>query len=111
MAKESVIRRNLVVNTGGTTVFGAVSHNSAIRAAGDGIVVRDNDINTATRTGTGWGYGIFVSGEHGMVDDNRISRTDGGIQLTGTSKYRNNLTTNITPGNEFIGGINAGGNH
>lgn len=102
-----IIRHNVIVNTGGTTIFGANADVAAIVALGSGVVV-DNDIVRVVGTGTGTGEGVITSGDV-LIADNRFANMTRAMNCNGATKYRNNLTTGVT--SLAIGGIDAGGNN
>jgi hypothetical protein len=127
----NVVRRNLVVNTGGTTTL----PNYAIGILSEGgtdNVFRDNQVVTVVGRGTGVGYGISVLSSNTVIERNQIVNTHTGIRAraantlvsdnrvltaelgiwfsgAGSGKYRNNLTTAVTT--LASGGTDAGGNN
>ena len=109
---DNVIRNNLVVGTGGSTVLATTSGNAfGIVALGMGSRVIDNDVITTTKQNGGTAWDIFVSSATGaLAVNNRITTADRGIDYAGasTGKYRDNLSFDIpTP---FLGGTDAGNN-
>ncbi len=114
-AARSVIRRNRVLTTGGTTKETGVGTAvvGILVVTGAGVRVIDNDVAAVTRGATEISAGIaFDGGLNNFVVDNRISAvTDAGILFDsgGTGKYRGNLTSGIpTP---YSGGTDAGDNN
>jgi len=107
-----IIRRNLVVATGGSTLTGSGGYVIGIFVSGDGVRVIDNDVITVTKVGsTGAAWGISIGSSNGaLVENNRITVAERGIEFSSsTGKYRNNLTSSvITP---YTGGTDAGNNN
>lgn len=67
----SIVRRNQVVDTGGSTVT-----NSAfgIQIGGGGVRVLNNEVDGVEATGNGNGYGIFALAATGaIIQDNRVT--------------------------------------
>lgn len=108
-----VVRNNLVVTTGGSTVFvsGPNVDAQGISVNGDGVRVLNNDVSQVTKQGTGVARGILLSGTGALVVNNRVTRADRGVEFFGGSpgKYRDNLTLNVTT--PFMGGTDAGNNN
>jgi len=133
---NNIVRRNRVVNTGGSTIDDQAV---GIFFYGHGGRVLNNDINSLVATSIGGAYGIFFSYVYGTVvegnriddvsssgigkgigvstvfsDDvlivgNRITKSDSGIDFYfSTGKYRDNLTSNVTT--PYNGGTDAGNN-
>jgi parallel beta-helix repeat protein len=136
---ESIIRRNQVINTGGSTVEQAVS-STGIFLKGPGMHVLNNGINNTTSSGGSISAGLVFDGGFGSVaDSNRISYVYSsltgnalGIYLinsnhvlvkgntvtstyfaiyfsNSTGKYMDNLTSNVS--NPFLGGTVVGTNN
>ena len=109
-----IIRRNQVVATGGSTLNGPGSVPTGIVAFGDGIRIVDNDVITVTKVGTaGTAWGILSElSTNVLVEDNRITSADVGLELFATTgKYRRNLTSGVaTP---YLPGVStdAGNNN
>jgi hypothetical protein len=112
---RSVIRRNRVISTGGTTFQTGPGTGTAGIAVFDGADVRvvDNDIAFVTRGATAVAVGIgFDGGANNLAIDNRVTTvTDFGIQFVngGTGKYRDNLTASVPTA--YSGGTDAGNNN
>ena len=131
----SVVRRNRVRNTSGTTV-GADTDTFGIRVTGSGCRVSDNDVTGTVGMGSGTGQAVYVGdGDGSVVELNRIGNTAAGVSVgvnlasgedilavgnaivamgngvlfSGASgKYRDNLTSGVaTP---YSGGVDAGNN-
>jgi hypothetical protein len=129
----NVVRRNLVVSTGGTTAFGPNSGAFGIVSDGGmGNVLHDNQVAGVAGTGTGSGFGILSGASNTVIERNQIANAQTGILAlapnvlvsdnrvvtanlgiwfdgAGTGKYRNNLTTAVTT--LALGGTDAGGNN
>jgi glucose/arabinose dehydrogenase len=132
----SVVRRNQIMVTGGTTAFGANADTFGIRTDGVDVRILDNDVSDTVPVGSGTGYEIFAenaastvieknrvgnaapvlsagifaaSGANVLVMDNRLTGVTKGVVFdAATGKYRANLTSGvITP---YTGGTDAGGN-
>ncbi len=88
VGRGDIIRRNQVVDTGGSNL-----NLAGISASGAGVRMLDNDIVGVTATGTSTAYGIFQqSGVGTVIEGNRIaeiahsgSGLSYGIYLTGSS--------------------------
>jgi hypothetical protein len=112
----SIVRRNVVVSTGGSGFSGPNTNAYGIlTTAALGPRVLDNDVAGVVKQGTGQAVGIFLSGtEGGLVVNNRVTGADMGVvfsQGLGFShgKYRDNLTFFVnTP---YVGGTDAGNNN
>jgi hypothetical protein len=132
----SVVRRNQVVSTGGTTSSGADVDTFGIRVDGARTRILDNDVTDTTPVGSGTGHAIFAANAtSAVIDKNRAANsaavTSAGIfaasgsnvlvlgnRLTGltsgvvfdaaTGKYAGNLTSGVTT--PYAGGVDAGGN-
>jgi len=134
--RGNIVRRNQVVDTGGTTVIGSAF---GIYLIGPGGRVLNNDIS-GTVTGSGGGFGLYLSTADGAViegnriDDvstgsggitrgiyilssndvlargNSITRADVGIYYSSgsTGKYMGTLTSGVTT--RFLGGTAVGTN-
>jgi hypothetical protein len=127
----SSVRRNLVVNTGGTTVQGGNANNAGIALFGSANVILENEIMNVAGTGTGVGYGIvmdtsddtvvesnriaavdtgiYADGTNILVSNNRFMRMPTAIDMPGSGKFSNNLTAGVSV--IANGGTDAGGNH
>jgi hypothetical protein len=76
----SIVRRNQVVDTGGSTVTTSAL---GIQVTGSGVRVLNNDVDGIEATDNGNGYGIFVVGATGaIVQDNRVTNLS---SVTGAS--------------------------
>jgi hypothetical protein len=132
----SVVRRNQVVGTGGTTSSGSAVDTFGIRVDGAGARILDNDVTDTMPVGSGTGYAIFATNATAaVIESNRAANsaavTSAGIfaasgsdvlvlgnRLTGlasgvvfdaaTGKYRGNLTSGVTT--PYTAGTDAGGN-
>ena len=103
-----LVRRNAVVNTGGTTVLGPNTAGIAIIAVGS-VMVRDNDIASVVAMGTGTATGVYADGSV-IISDNRFANLTRAIQCSSLApKYRDNLTSGVTTLAYF--GTDAGGNN
>jgi hypothetical protein len=104
----SVIRRNHVVETGGSLI-GANAY--GIYVFGPENRVIDNDVVTVTPTGSGHSYGIWFAATavDSAASGNRVTEAHGGIYMHDDSiKYRDNVTTGVlTP---YFGGMDVGNN-
>jgi hypothetical protein len=79
---------------------------SGINADGSAHVVADNTAGDFIAPG---GYGVFVTGNDSMVVGNRVTGVDHGMELSATTKYRDNIVTDSpTP---YSGGIDIGNNN
>ena len=113
---RSVVRNNLVVATGGTTLFGANADAFGIQIGevgfgSDGTRVLNNDVIDVAKQGGGLAWGIyFESITGGLAVNNRIAGLDRGIEyFNSTGKYRDNITVDVsTP---YVGGTNIGNNN
>jgi len=135
-SRGSIVRRNQVVDTGGSSVE---SDAYGIVIIGPGARVLNNDISGSAATGSGIGGGVFVHAADGTVlesnriDDissgtgstyglyiansndvlvvgNRLTGAVNGIYYNGsTGKYKDNLTSSVTT--PFTNGTDAGGNN
>jgi hypothetical protein len=127
------VRRNVVVNTGGTTIFGANSSGLGIFVyGGSGNVVKDNTITEVTRLGSSFSFGIYIAASNSVAENNRVASAIAGVAGVGQYillsdnyvtnstyaiyavggddvKYRNTFTSGVTT--LASGGIDAGGNH
>lgn len=129
------LRRNQIMNTGGTT-FNPDSTCNAVILQGIGGRILDNYMSNTMTTGTGSAYGLsvsatgaavignrierlntdtgttygmFISSENVLVKGNSITGADYGVYFTAVAgKYRDNLTSNVTT--PFNGGTDIGGN-
>jgi nitrous oxidase accessory protein NosD len=106
----SVVRRNQVLTTG-PGPFNFLENGFGILVDGSGTRVIDNDVVFVRGSLGDSGIAIHVSGEDGMVVNNRVTDAAFGILLWPGSgvKYRDNLTTNV--GTPYRGGTDAGNNH
>jgi len=137
--RYSIVRRNRVVYTGGSTVSGPAM---GIRLEGDGTRALNNDIIDTTATDGYAGYGLhLISADGAVVEGNRIDNVSSGrgtnntrgisiensmdVLATGnrvtrvgygiyydlgtTGKYMDNLTSNVTT--PFTGGTPVGTNN
>jgi len=134
--RGNIVRRNQVVDTGGSTV---ASYVYGILLYGPGGRVLNNDISGTAATGSGWGAGLSLYEAQGAVvegnriDDvssstgptrgifinnsndvlvrgNSITSAINGITYAGsTGKYMDNLTSNVTA--PFNGGLSVGTNN
>ena len=112
-ALNSIIRNNLVVATGGTTIYGTNADAAGISVHADGTRVLNNDVMDTMKQGTGTARGIeFVGGiAGGLAVNNRITVADRGIEYVGgaTGKYRDNVTFGVTT--PYTGGTDIGNNN
>ena len=137
--RGNVVRNNQVVDTTGTTAFGANSDTFGLLVNGPGSRVINNDATETVAVGSGNAYGIQVSSADGAVvennrvgnsnlvatstaisifsgDDvlvvgNRMATTGSGVVFGGasTGKYRDNITSGVT--NPYsVNGTDAGNN-
>ena len=132
----SVVRRNHVVATGGTTAAGADADTFGIRLDGNEGRVLDNDVADTLPVGGGTGYAIYVanataavlennrlggptavastgifaaSGSNVLVMGNRLTGVTSGVVFgAATGKFGRNLTSGVA--NPYSGGTDAGGN-
>ena len=133
--RGSIVRRNQVVDTGGSTV---ANFAYGIHLYGPGVRALNNDISGTAATASD-AYGLYLHAVNGAVaegnriDDvssgtgstfgvynwfssnvllrgNSITNSDYGTYYNGsTGKYKDNLTSNVSA--PFLGGIDAGGNN
>ena len=109
----NIIRNNLVVSTGGSTLAGQPDVSAdGIFVAGDGVRVLNNDVINTFKQGSGVATGIhFGPGDNGLAVNNRITGADKGLFFdvpVSIGKYRDNLTFDVaTP---FTGGTSVGTN-
>lgn len=105
-----IVRRNHILNTGGTTFLGPNALTYGIYTAGSGVRILDNDIAKVTKVGTGYGIGIYVfSMTQGMFVDNRIGDVDVGVTGSGEFKCRDNIVFSTLAA--YAGCVDAGNNH
>jgi len=107
---NSIVRHNVVANTGPTTRAG--DHvGLGIYFVSTGGRVLENDVLTATPKGLGLGAGISIqSADDVLVVGNRVTNAAFGVHFnSATGKYRDNLTSNV--GTPFLGGTDAGNNN
>lgn len=128
-----LVRRNRVVNTGGSLVDLSLAA-VGIGVEGSGTTVAENDVAGVATPGDGSGTGILVIGGSGIVvERNRLSNVEtAGVEVTSSSdvlvsgnrfasmpvamnlvtstvKYRDNLTAGVTTLMSG-GGVDAGNN-
>ena len=136
IGRGNIVRRNQVMDTGGSTVDiaaygiifdgpgGRVLNNDISGTASrswanafalsfrdaDGAVVDGNRIDDVSAD-TGWPMGIFIDSSNDvLLAGNHITRVPYGVFYSNsTSKYMDNLTSNVTT--PFTGGTDAGGNN
>jgi hypothetical protein len=107
---SGIFRRNVISNTGGTTLFGGNVNNVGLISQLGTSVVQENVIMNVFGSGTGVGIGVRVYGPNSFISGNRVANTAAGIQMNaGAIKYSNNLTSGVTT--PFVGGTDAGGNN
>ena len=107
-----IIRNNQVVATGGTTLVSNADAYGIFASTGAGTRVLNNDVIDTFGTGAGIARGIiFVDCIWCLAVNNRITNANTGIEyrFTGTGKFRDNMTFNVTT--PFIGGTNIGNNN
>ena len=135
--RGSVVRRNLVSTTGGTTALGANVTTYGILSEGAGARVLLNDVTDTVGVGTGDGVAVAITSGNGTVAErNRIGNagvaSSSGIRITGsasvlaianrlaslgagieylssTGRFRDNLTSGV--GAPYTGGTDAGNNN
>ena len=108
---RSLIRNNLVVATGGTTVVALNPDAIGIFAFfGAGARMLNNDVIDTTKLGTGTAVAIqFADLFGGLAVNNRITGSDKGIEYANaTGKYRDNITVDVTT--PYTGGTDIGNN-
>ncbi len=135
LGRGSIVRRNQVVDTGGT-IFDARAY--GIRLIGPGGRVLNNDISSTAATGNADGFGLYLSTADGaVIEGNRIDDVSTGTGFTygifilnsndvlvrgnsitsatygifyggSTGKYMDTLTSGVT--NRFTGGTAVGTN-
>jgi hypothetical protein len=107
-ARDCLVRRNVVVSTGGSTLsvdaMGIVLVGPRHRAI-------ENDVMTVTGQGTGSATGIAfgVSSDNGVALGNRVSEAKHGVIGPVSVKFRDNLTMGVTT--PYSGGTDAGNNN
>jgi hypothetical protein len=108
----SIVRRNLVTSTGGSTFFGPDADAFGISVFGDGLRVIDNDVSNTFATGAGVSTAIWIrNSTGGLAVRNRMTTANIGIDYdSSTGKYRGNLTSNVTTAFQG-GGTDAGDNN
>jgi len=80
--RGSIVRRNQVVDTGGSTAF-SNPNAYGILLLGPGVRVLNNDISGTAATGSGLGYGLYVDTANGaVVEGNRINDVSSGTGNT-----------------------------
>jgi hypothetical protein len=106
-----VVRDNLVLLTGGTTALGPNSDSYGILVNGAWNGVLRNDVVIVTKQGSGFAYGLYVSGQGHFAVRNRISQADRAIYVDSPTgaKYRDSLASGTTLA-PYAGGIDAGNN-
>jgi hypothetical protein len=115
IAYDSVIRKNHIIQTGGSADPGLAASTWGMIVAGDGTRILDNDItNTHVNTAYGGGTttGIYLAGGLNFtIVNNRINEADFGIYGGNGNwgKFRDNVTTAV--GVPFTGGTNLGNNN
>ena len=136
MGVGSVVRNNLVVTTGGTTIFGSDASASGIEATGalhrilnnevldtfavgtgfapsirvlesQGIVVEKNRAGNSTLPPTGVSFGVRAGGSNLLLVNNRFTLMNQAIACEGTVTMRDNLSVG-TGG--YFGCTDAGNN-
>jgi hypothetical protein len=134
--RGTVIRRNQVSATGGTTTLGANTDVVGIIAEGPGARLLQNDVTDTIGVGTGTGIALGIASGNGSVAErnrignavlaassglrifqsssvlavgNRLAVLTNGIEYSSsTGRYRDNLTSGVaTP---YTGGTDAGNN-
>jgi hypothetical protein len=108
----NIVRNNQIVQTGGSTTFGATADAIGIYVTGPGPRVTNNDVINSVKQGAGTEWGIYLNPvTGGLTIDNRITQVDQGIDYVSgsTGKYRDNLTFDVTT--PFTGGTDAGNNN
>ena len=108
----TVIRKNHVIETGGTTIAPNLGPGAAILASGPSPRVLDNDVTGFPGTPSSRVTGILFIGGGGVAVNNRLVSVARGIEFGGfvpsNGTYRDNLTFDVaTP---YTGGIDAGNN-
>jgi len=134
--RGSVVRNNQVVNTTGTTIFGADSAVYGIASDGPGARLLDNDVTDTIGVGTGDGVALAITDGNGSVAErnrignaslansigirigtsasvlalrNRLAVLGYGIDYQGsTGSFRDNLTSGVSV--PYTGGTDAGNN-
>jgi hypothetical protein len=134
--RGNVVRRNQVVTTTGTTVFGPNSVVYGIASEGPGGRVLDNDVTDTVGVGTGEGLAIAVDTGNGSVVErsrignsslgnsvgiriagstsvlvlrNRLAVLGSGIEyVSSTGSFRDNLASGVSV--PYTGGTDAGNN-
>jgi hypothetical protein len=135
--RGTLIRNNLVLDTGGTTTLGPNANAYGILLKGAGARLLSNDVIQTLAQGTGIGFGVELQLADGAVVErnrignaalsaasskgivvnvgndvlmvqNRLHKLHSGLVFSGTGKYRGNLTLGVTT--PFSGGTNAGNN-
>ena len=103
----SIVRRNVITQTGGYT--GSTNAEAFAIALAGGVRAEKNVIVDVTARGTGGAYGISGSGGDFMIA-NTVSNGSGGSVAVGVvgGKYQRNLILNF--GTPFANGTDAGGN-
>jgi hypothetical protein len=108
----SLVRRNQVLTTGGSTSGAFTGINCGILATGSGHRIVDNDVVAVLTQETPFisAQGIHVEGSEGIVMANRVVRSGTGISMAGTFevRYRDNTVTSAIVA--YVGGIDAGDN-
>jgi len=112
-----VIRNNLVVSTGGTTLYpSSINTGIYVDMWSSNVVVLNNDVINTFNTP----YPVAAEAIHAyasdncMVINNRVSGAHIGIRFqNSTGLYRGNTVGNIDPngGSAYSGGTNAGDNY
>ena len=136
--RHSIIRNNMIVNTGPGPVSRPDSESTGIFLAGSGVRALNNDVTDTNAQGTGGAFAIAVNADNAVVENNRLSNTPsppnprtGGIIVAGpdvlvvnnriinmasgieftvpSGKFRDNLTSGVAV--PYKGGTDAGNNN
>lgn len=100
--RGAIVRNNLVLNTGGSTVSGRTTTNG-ILVAGGGAAVLNNKVTNTNDTTTS-NTGIRVFGGENVIVNNRVAEVTGlgAVGINGgspaVSKCSHNLTIGVTTG-------------
>jgi hypothetical protein len=114
LGSGSLVRRNRVVATGGSTCCGPHISAFGLLGSGAGVRVLDNDVIDVVKQGSGLARGILFDVCPGcLAVSNRITNADRGIDYDTPAlaygKYRDNLTFGVTT--PYTNGTDAGNNN
>lgn len=109
VAAGGVVRNNLVMATGGTTVGIIPRSTHGIDVRNASFTVENNTVSHVFGGTGGVGTGIYcaTSGDTFLIN-NRVSQANYGIRMHVPNEYRDNLTSNCDT--NYVSGIDLGNN-